>query len=161
MILRLAGGKSLWEDRPAITKALASGGIAYLNSLLAKISDATTRSSDMTAQQLEAQGVIARGTDPSVVISKSAKLAFYTTGESFAGRTLGDIDPYCQTLKVGGYSNWHWPTRQELGAVVSSTGVLIDTPDRRYWRVLTTVTTQLQYLIPKTPSWITAALLSV
>jgi hypothetical protein len=137
------------SDSAAITRELAIEGGGFLNNLVSKISQAITQSSDQIEQQLASQGVIARGREPGVVTSKNGNLAFYTTGASFDGRSLGDIDTYCQALKIGSYRNWRWPTRQELGVLVSANGVLIDTPDRRFWRILTTVgPDQIQFHIP-------------
>jgi hypothetical protein len=103
---------------------------------------------DGIEKQLRDGGLVERTTNPSVVLSPNAKLAYYISTDDFANRKLNEIGPYCSNLHVGKYS-WRWPTLDEIRPVVGADGRLVDTPDHRIWGQITTNVPQyLTYEIP-------------
>jgi|CXWL01.1.fsa_nt_gi hypothetical protein len=142
-----SGTRSSDED-VAINQVLSPLAQAGLQDLPSQIENAKTATFDSIERDLASRGV-ARGARPDVVVSSTARLAYYTGFGTVFGRDLGNRDSstmptellaaaaqMCRSVSASPYSGWRVPTESELRAVMQPGGegvVLLDTPDNRLW----------------------------
>jgi|SRR5579862_195012 len=140
------GTHYIQDDVNLVTNRLLSFGNSKVSDLTNQAAAAQKEAFDAIQQQLASDGLLKQdGSDPDVLISPRAHLAYYRKMNSgHGGVTIAQVEQYCEKQTAGSYK-WHVPTVDELTPATTVTGYneqngasnggghLIDTPDGRLW----------------------------
>jgi hypothetical protein len=132
------------RDQSALVNEIEAVGTDLMGYYAQTARAAQTAAFDAIEKNLANSGALARSsTDPFVLVSKNANLAYYTKPTTIsADTTVGQLKNYCAALDAGGFSNWRIPQFPELAAAFVQTpsyyrgGIdysFRDTPDGRLW----------------------------
>ena len=136
-----SGGETHGSDQGAVQAILAevSQRGCPTHVIAAAAAAARTEALNRIERRLADSGVLARGPAPNTLVSRRNRRIWYIASTDMRGRRWRDMFTICNRVNVAAGRNWRPASLDDLNTLMTPTpnnndgGVLVDTPDRRFF----------------------------